>query len=426
MTKSFAVFVPFVARRVVAVTRPLRPAVVPGTVDAVPASAPENAPRRLAFVDGVRGLLSLLIVLHHLRDFVATPAVIEWLTWGRYRVTFFMVLSGFVLYLPSAGNDSVCPPRSLGALARLRLRRLMPAWCASLLLCAGMGALLARTGYVSPFSLTPQNAWDVLTHLTLTHSVTRYSGSINGPGHTLGTEWQLFVLMTPFLWLAARRGWLALIALVLVCALLFPSPLASVVYKVFHRDFTLPFVLGLAAARLARLAPERLWYSRATLRPVIFGLLVAGMTANVWLVVRAPNAVMASRWAAAVPQAAFLILMAWRPGNALERLFAHPLFTTLGRVSFSLYLTHFPLLALAAWYADRLGLSDMAAFHGVFLPALPLIVVFAHGFSWLFERPFRRGWPVFWQTGARTMVGAAAGVDKLRPRPYTPNSAANT
>jgi len=370
----------------------------------MPERAPANAapadaasairPRRLTFVDGLRGLLALLIVLHHVGDFVASPAFLEAMIWGRYRLALFMLLSGFVLYLPSASATTVRMPRSLFDLAHRRARRLLPGWYASLLLCVGVGALFAYAGYAPPFPFLPSDWQDVVTHLTMTHSVTRYAGSINGPGYTLGTEWQMSLLMIVFLSLAARVGWLALIGLVSALALAaLPQPFGTVVYKLFPPEFTLPFVLGLAAARLARLPTERLRVPPSTLTPILAAVFVSGVAANAILFLRYPNNLALLAASASVAGGAFCVLMAWHPGNVLDRLLGHRVFQTLGRISYSIYLTHFPFLALCGFAASWLSLSGQPAFYCVFLPALPLLLAFAWAFHRAFERPFLRRRP---------------------------------
>ena len=362
-------------------------------------STPVNAAsaipqRRLTFVDGLRGLLALLIVLHHVGDFVAAPAFLEALTQGRYRLALFMLLSGFVLYLPSAGAATVRMPRPLLDLAHRRARRLLPAWYASLLLCVSVGVLFAYAGYSPPFPFLPCDWQDVVTHLTMTHSVTGYAGSINGPGYTLGTEWQMSLLMAVFLPLAARAGWLPLIGLVSALAVVtLPHPFGPVVYKLFPPEFTLPFVLGLAAARLARFPAERLRVPPSTLVPVLAAVFVSGVAANAILFLRYPNNFALLAASASVAGGAFCVLMAWHPGNALNRLLSHRVLQALGRISYSIYLTHFPLLALCGFAASRLGLSGQPAFYRVFLPALPLLVAFAWAFYQAFERPFLRRRP---------------------------------
>ncbi len=345
--------------------------------------------RRLTFVDGLRGLLALLIVLHHVGDFVAAPAFLHALTGGRYRLAVFMLLSGFVLYLPSAGAAVVRTPRSLWDLARRRARRLLPGWYASLLLCVGVGALFAHAGYVPPFSFLPRDGRDLVAHLTMTHSVTTYAGSLNGPGYMLGTEWQMSLLLTVFLTFAARAGWLPLIGLVSALAVVaLPQPAGGIVNKVLPPEFTLPFVLGLAAARLARLPAARLRARRAVLKPVLAVVFAAGIAANALFFVCFPNNLAVLAASAAVAAGAFCVLMAWHPGNALERLLGHRVFQALGRISYSIYLTHFPLLALCGFAAARLGFSGQPAFYRVFLPALPLVIGFAGLFYLAFERPF--------------------------------------
>jgi peptidoglycan/LPS O-acetylase OafA/YrhL len=108
-------------------------------------SAPPASPARLAFLDGVRGVAALFVVLHHAYLTIwAGPhgpygmpssrvqTVGGWMLFGRLAVDVFIVLSGYCLMLP------VLRHRQLkgGALPfyRRRIRRIIPTYYASIAL----------------------------------------------------------------------------------------------------------------------------------------------------------------------------------------------------------------------------------------------------------------------------------------------------
>src|SRR4051794_17084576 len=98
---------------------------------------------RLSAVDGLRAAAALWVLLFHMRAFSGVqlwPGLDLLVRSGSTGVSLFLVLSGFCLYSPYAG----------GRLARFngreffrrRIRRLLPAYYASLLV---MVAVLAAT-----------------------------------------------------------------------------------------------------------------------------------------------------------------------------------------------------------------------------------------------------------------------------------------
>ena len=372
------------------------PTVLEVTRDARGAAAATSVPAdRLEFVDGIRGVAAALVVVHHLPTFVAAPAFVAAMSLGNPWVAIFITLSGFCLYLPAAKRERVEMPRPFGEFMSRRARRIVPPWYASLVFCTLIGLGLRTVHYRFADAFVPQNVWDVLTHLTLTHSLTRYSGSINGPGYTLGTEWQLYLMMFGFVWLARRFGWLPLIGTVaLLTAFPFPGVAGNLLQKVLNPTFTVPFLLGMAGARLARrpfLFAGRL---SPAAEPALFAL-IALLSLAGYLVVNPHNHEIAC-WLAGLATAAGCVFMARRPRSRVARAFGSRAGRTLGSFSYSLYLTHLPLLALIAAFsgADAVnGAAPAGAFYTRFVPALPLVFGFAYGFYLLFERPFLNAAP---------------------------------
>jgi len=96
-------------------------------------------PRRLAGLDGVRGLAALFVVVNHvfLRAFPGYPVDrapfwAAWFIYGRFAVVVFIVLSGFSLALSPARQGWRLD--GVSRFARRRARRILPpywaaCWC---------------------------------------------------------------------------------------------------------------------------------------------------------------------------------------------------------------------------------------------------------------------------------------------------------
>src|SRR4051812_10624228 len=104
----------------------------------MPAPPPPPRAERFDFLDGLRGLAALYVVLHHASQDVPAPMLRGWaaaarflLRHGHFAVAVFIVLSGYCLMRPVARDAS----RQIrgGTLAYLRRRawRILPPYYAA-------------------------------------------------------------------------------------------------------------------------------------------------------------------------------------------------------------------------------------------------------------------------------------------------------
>lgn len=332
---------------------------------------------RLDFLDGIRGFASAMVVISHISAFIKTPQWIIALGLGNPWVTIFITLSGFCLFLPSARKNINDLPYPFVDFMWRRAKRILPAWYGSLLLCILIGLFFLINDYEVSKYFLPQNIWDIITHITLTHSMFRYSGSINGPGYTLGTEWQLYILMALFLYITRKYNWFFLFFIVFLAALPFPGSFGKIIYKIVNPNFTMPFVIGMFAAKCVVCTKFKKTHLIITiLIPyILFSFL---NSYNYYF----------AYWLVALSTASACILMTHFPESIGVCIFSSKIAKLFGDFSYSLYLTHFPLLALIGYLTYVMGLEDTKAFWLLFVPSLPIICCFAYLFSLIFEKPF--------------------------------------
>lgn len=369
-------------------------------------------PRRLIVLDSIRGIAALIVVVHHclltqpaFSDFffstwqTAASTPLQYIMfhtplrigWDGYEaVTFFYVLSGLVLTLPWAERH---PPRYL-AYGIKRVCRIYLPYLAAIagaavlnMLLIGQAGIPGASDWVNSMTWSnPVTNWVVADHVLMIG----HHNTVNGVIHSL--IWEMRVsLILPFLLIpmARWRGWgvagvfVGLVALVIVLqiafapagtglALLESRPELGAAGKLalelqWTAYYAWFFVLGSLLALY--LAPIRRFLSGLTAGARL-GILVAGL-----LVVQA-------HWTRIHPLqesmvaigSAMVIAAALAPGG-IERFLMHRLFRFLGRISYSLYLVHVPLLLTAVMLMHR-------------VPILPLLICIPPAailLGWLFH-----------------------------------------
>lgn len=151
-----------------------------------------------------------LIVLHHLAFYgpmadaarPLMPPIIDWLDqYGRIAVQAFLVISGFLVAksLSPSGMPGIGNP--LGTIWR-RYIKLAPPFIVAMLLAIGASAL-ARTWMVHDSISAPPNMSQLAAHVLLLHSVLGYE-SLSAGAWYVAIDFQLYALITCLLWLGGR------------------------------------------------------------------------------------------------------------------------------------------------------------------------------------------------------------------------------
>lgn len=370
------------------------------TVMRVPQGALPAAPR-LHFIDGLRGLAMLMVLLYHCWLFggqwqVRLPLgshsvnLAAVLGMGHVGVNLFLVLSGFCLYWPFVKGGAQREP-TLWKFAKKRCRRILPPYYVALVIFGILPVLQALYHHARP---DYWYAFDWLwLHALMIHNLRpEYILSGNGSLWSLALEFQLYILF-PVLVEAYRRfparGVLLTVLAVsasyrfwLVRENYLPDDDYAYVlaYGLIGRCFE--FALGMMAARLvARWHAE----GKSPLRPydyllptVIIPLAILegkhghfqALTDIMWGLVFAA-----------------LLLAASRQHTLMHRLLSGRALVALGIFSYSVYLIHLPLVMLFGQYAyDHFSNTEMVLFQ--LLLVVPLMLGLGYVFHLLFERPF--------------------------------------
>jgi len=166
--------------------------------------------KQFGLINLVKAGAAQLIVLHHLAFYgpmadaarPLMPPIIDWLDqYGRIAVQAFLVISGFLVAkslspsaMPGIGNP-------LGTIWR-RYIKLAPPFIVAMFLAIGASAL-ARTWMVHDSISAPPNMSQLAAHVLLLHSVLGYE-SLSAGAWYVAIDFQLYALITCLLWLGGR------------------------------------------------------------------------------------------------------------------------------------------------------------------------------------------------------------------------------
>ncbi len=306
---------------------------------------------RLGYIDGLRAIAVLLVILFHSRVHAPGVTLNHFFLEGTHGVDLFFVLSGFCLAAPTLQKlrRDGSAHFDLVAFAAKRFLRIFPPYALALLAFAIVGTYAMRLGAALPAGMLPHFDWsDVASDLIF---FDRSDQHINQSFWTLAIEfrWYLVFPLVLALWIARARAFVALLVGVIA---------ASELTRASSTDLgVLPaFLLGIVAAHIrvhdhpfARFAPligfvavfaalglEQIYHFPVQTNPG-------------WHVVAFALVVTAGR-------------EAW-----LQRLLSWRWLTALGVASYSVYLVHEPIVsATMAAFVPRFG----------FAASLPLAVAF--------------------------------------------------
>ena len=335
----------------------------------------------------MRGLAALFVVVNHvfLRAFPGYPVDrapfwAGWIIYGRFAVVVFIVLSGFSLALSPAGNGWRL---DVSRFAHRRARRILPPYWAAL----AFSLLMAWLVVPPPGQGAPDAKTVVVNGLLLQNLVG--APIPNRSFWSIALEVQLYVMFPLLLLMVRRWGALVMVGTVtLVVAavgLVGPHvPRLDVVVVQSPPDLVALFAVGVLAAGIVGTSGSHRSWPWAGLAVVA----AAPVLATIWW--------QGSVWTLthlfwvdlALGPAVGCLLAALATGHpaALLRLLDTRAVRDLGSSSYSLYLTHGPIVVVVyeEVVAGRVR-QGVPAFACTLALAVPLTIVFARLFSALFE-----------------------------------------
>lgn len=359
-----------------------------------------TAPRRLLYLDGVRGAAALYVTLYHaLGDELPPGALIRTLLWplqyGHYAVGVFLVLSGYCLMLPVMSSPNLQLRGGIKGYLKRRLLRLLPAYYVVLLVAVCAVAVVnrdqaRRTGEEADALLL--TAGSVVSHLLLLHNLhPRWFQSFDPPMWSIALEWQVSLLF-PVLLALWRRSNMALAAALALGLSFGPHLLLPPAYNL---DWTFPwlvslFMMGMYAAALQ--PGKHALQACRVMAPLLLVAVIVYLAprpslpiGDMWL----PDLALGGGVACALVRLRASGTIRFDLWSALRSLFERRTLTWIGQVSYSLYLVHAPVLWLVSSVCHSLSLGALGGCMVRLIFGPPLAIAAAVVLNYGVERRFQ-------------------------------------
>ena len=355
----------------------------------------------IAFLDGLRGLSALYVVLCHWWCQYCYNAAL----YGRYvnvcsnakwPVDTFIVISGFCLMIPVAKYGGL-RGGAVEFFKRRAWRIVPPYYCAIALSMLLIATVVGhKTGTHWDCSI-PVSLGGVLAHLALLQDLRgQWACMINHALWTVSVEWRIYFLFPLFVWLWRKHNTASTLIAAAICSFIYFEILQHV-HPGHYSGFSCPhyillFVFGMAGASLAYTPDQSTRF--ASLGMCLF--LVAAAWAKLALYVfresigNSLSGPILTDIMIGLISAAVVTYAAMNATSLVTRALAWKPLAFMGTFAYSIYLVHAPLLQCEWLIFRRSHIDDSLAFTiGCWL-GIPIVVGLSYVFFWYCERPFLR------------------------------------
>ncbi len=361
----------------------------------------------LSYLDGLRGMAALYVLLFHLGtkvliDTGTFPVGFYLFAFGELAVDVFIVLSGYCLMLPIVRSADVELSGGARTFLRRRAWRILPPYYAALGISVAMlwasQHIGGHGGMMSTSKASDLTPGSIISHLILVHNLSpSWTYRLDASMWSVATEWQIYFFLPPLLLpLWKRWGPAPLLACAWAIGLL-PWFLHFEMAESARTWLLGLFALGMVAAGINFPRRPQAWLRRFPWGIVSLGLALALLG---FLAFDTKHVIDDRPWPidllmGLLTSVVLVYCTLFRTQQDVKsvplilRLLESRLLVGIGMFSYSLYLIHGPMLAIMIALAHhRLNANHLTLL--LLTIGVPVICGVSFLFYLLFERPFLR------------------------------------
>jgi peptidoglycan/LPS O-acetylase OafA/YrhL len=370
-------------------------AVVIGSERVIPSDDSVSAKPHLAYLDGLRAVCALYVVLYHW-PFIYAPnsPIIRMCMHGPFgqghdAVDVFIVISGFCLSLPVSISGTIRG----GAVnfVKRRARRILPTYYFAVTFSLILIVLLLnrKTGTVWDFCL-PVTPAAILWHLLLIQDLrAKYARIIDAPLWSIAVEWKIYFLFPLFIFIWRRWGVMltALASTAISLSYLALLRIAHISGEFVCPQYIILFALGLCGAMLAY-SPK---YNQRITRKFAMFVSAVGTVILCVLIYRGRWTVLDSYIndiTVGLIAATLMSYAAGGPNSVIRKLLSWQPLAFIGTFSYSIYLIHGSVEQCWGLFIRQFRLNGILELSLSFTIGTMLVVLASWVFFLICERPF--------------------------------------
>lgn len=350
---------------------------------------------RVDSIDSLRGVAIIMVILYHVHAWI--PGLSTLPSWYMFPVSLgftgvdlFFVLSGFSLYYAWLRQEAATGQVVISKYYWRRFWRIYPPYIIAFFI-PWLPVLIAQ-----PTAAVNEALW----HIFLVHNYSEdFFYGANGPLWSIAVEAQFYILFPVIVLLMKRWGIMPVVVVGIVLGLLYRTGVYFYFEDLTYRQVPKPYLQGFWLARIPNfllgiwLAYQWTNFTREKeaakptrgLITLVLGLIVLALTWGFIYYFRHVSMIIRELGFAL----GYTLIVYGALQGAFQAVLSNRLLLFSGKISYSLYLTHAPVILFLGMLAQKY-VGDVSVVQGLLIMLLSTLI--SYGVAWLYyqwiETPF--------------------------------------